>query len=531
MPDNNKSLLEKWKNSVEAKQIRKNFKLSQAGYLKELFRQSADPGNLLEMVLDFCNENLRKDQGTFYTPPKTAYAMVKRAVDWFFKENSGDFSDRLKNIKILDPACGCGEFLLAAIKVLLEKYRETDPDYQHNVHKYIKWIIRNNLYGMDCNDNALELLLERMQLLAGEMPDKTHIIQTDTLNYFYSGKCFKEVGKFDIVIGNPPYVSYGLRNVGKISRARAEELKKRFVNSAEYKLNIYALFMEFAINSTRDNGIHSFIVPDSFLTGQYFTKLRNFMLQNCSFREFFFIRQKLFRAVPGSLVIYFAAGKKADRKNTFSAAMAGDTADFTLPESGYKMLQSEFAGNHRQRFRLFFDEKTHRMVKNMEAESICRLGDLLKLSSGIIGKNGKASIISDKPVTSSFKPGVTSGKAIPGNGKVLWDGMYINSDKDAIKSGISNVDYNSAKIMIRQTGDRIIAGVDYNNLLALNNIHIGNSQVPDLDLEELCSYLNSPEMVRYYQAITLESGRAMAQIDLETLRELPVICKAIRKKS
>ena len=200
-------------------------------------------------------------------------------------------------------------------------------------------------------------------------------------------------------------------------------------------------------------------------------------------------------------------------------------------EGGYKTAKS---GKHFTSEALA--EKLLRLAEKYPIISIedplgCRLGDLLKLSSGIIGKNGKASIISDKPVTSLFKPGVTSGKAIPGNGKVLWDGMYINSDKDAIKSGISNVDYNSAKIMIRQTGDRIIAGVDYNNLLALNNIHIGNSQVPDLDLEELCSYLNSPEMVRYYQAITLESGRAMAQIDLETLRELPVICKAIRKKS
>ena len=56
----------------------------------------------------------------------------------------------------------------------------------------------------------------------------------------------------------------------------------------------------------------------------------------------------------------------------------------------------------------------------------------------------------------------------------------------------------------------------------LNNLHVGTARKSDLDLEKLSDYLNSEEMLFYYQAITMESGRAMAQTDLETLRELPM---------
>ncbi len=519
---NNRLLLEKWLDSPECRQMAGEFKLSQLDYLQELAKNSDDPGNLLEMVLDHCSKNLRKDQGTFYTPRAVAEAMVRRALEKYLQQAPGDLPEKLKNIKILDPACGCGEFLLAALKILLEKYQEIDPDPAGNLARNTRWIIKNNLYGMDCNENALELLRQRLKFIAGTLPEKLHIIAADTLEHADSGKFFKDTDKFHIVIGNPPYVSYGLRNVGKLGKEQDARLRNIFKNSAEYKLNIYALFMEFAINSTCDNGIHSFIVPDSFLTGQYFSKLRNFMLKTCTFREIFFIKQKLFKAAPGSLVIYIAAKNFPEENTTFLSAMVKENSEFILPENGYMMQQNEFAANHRQRFRLFFDGKTHAMVRNIEQQAVCKLGDLLELASGIIGKKGKASIISGHCKSIFCKPGVISGKAIPGNGKVIWDGNYICIDKNLIKSGLKKIDYDAEKIMIRQTGDRIIAGVDKDKLLALNNIHIGNKKLPNLDLERLANYLNSPEMVEYYQAITLESGRAMAQIDLETLRELPM---------
>ena len=187
------------------------------------------------------------------------------------------------------------------------------------------------------------------------------------------------------------------------------------------------------------------------------------------------------------------------------------------------MTQSSFAGNYRQRFRIFFDEFIHKRILDIESKSVCKLGDLLEISSGIIGKNGKSSIVADHPGNDGqWHPGLVSGKEITASGQIDHHGKYINADPAMIKSGLKKIDYSQPKILIRQTGDRIISAVDRRGLLVLNNIHAGIARKPDLDLERLSSYLNSSEMCFYYQAITLEANRPLAQIDLETLRELPL---------
>lgn len=151
------------------------------------------------------------------------------------------------------------------------------------------------------------------------------------------------------------------------------------------------------------------------------------------------------------------------------------------------------------------------------------LGDILNLYSGLIAKSGQDSIVADTPQNNGFyQRGITSGSAVTADGCVQWQGKYIDLDPAKIKSGLSKVNYSAEKIFIRQTGDRIIAGLDRSGLLALNNLHIGIAVNDSLDLKKLVDYLNSDEVVRYYQATTLEKNRPMAQIDLETLRQLPV---------
>ena len=56
----------------------------------------------------------------------------------------------------------------------------------------------------------------------------------------------------------------------------------------------------------------------------------------------------------------------------------------------------------------------------------------------------------------------------------------------------------------------------------MNNLHVGISKKPQLDLDKLVQYLNSDELNFYYQTVTMEFARPMAQVDLETLRELPL---------
>ena len=56
----------------------------------------------------------------------------------------------------------------------------------------------------------------------------------------YFSEVFHEKGGFDIVIGNPPYVSFGLRGTGKMTQEEKKYYIEHFSNSAEYKISYYA---------------------------------------------------------------------------------------------------------------------------------------------------------------------------------------------------------------------------------------------------------------------------------------------------
>ena len=513
-----KNLVRQWANSSEGRSQKIQLDLAHAPELMKILQHHHAPARLLELVLDHCRHDLRKDSGVFFTPGRSAEKIVRNALD-IWQKNHPSYAE-LCNIKILDPACGVGEFLLAALDILVEKHRQFVP--QQPIRKLWRKIINHNLYGIDINPDIMELLYLRLEIMAGKPLKRDHFVCTDALNAVSAGEFFGGKIKFDLAVGNPPYVSFGLRNSGRIERQRSMELRKRFANSAEYKISTYALFMEFAFNSIRRGGVNAFIVPDSFLCGQYFTKLRKFLLQKSSIEQISIVNNSLFRANPGRLVIYYLTRKRPDADHKLLSVLLQNSNEL-IPDRIYPMQQSEFKHNFRCRFRLFFDPLVHQRVRQIEQNAVCKLSDLVTLASGLVAKAGKKSIISQSPQPEGcWQRGITNGRSVLPNRQPLWQGEYINMDPAVIKSGISKVDYFQDKLLIRQTGDRIIAAVDKDNLLVLNNLHIAVAKKKFLDLDRLASYLNGDEMLFYYQAVTLEADRPMAQIDLETLRELPM---------
>lgn len=75
---------------------------------------------------------------------------------------------------------------------------------------------------------------------------------------------------------------------------------------------------------------------------------------------------------------------------------------------------------------------------------------------------------------------------------------------------------------MRQTGDSLICAVDDIHLLCLNNVHVGNLRDKRYSLKYIAAIINSTLLNYYYRSLALESGRAMAQTDIETLEGLPI---------
>lgn len=332
-------------------------------------------------------------------------------------------------------------------------------------------------------------------------------------------------GGFDIVIGNPPYVSFGLRGVNKMTDVDKAIYYKKYSNSAEYKISYYAMFMELAINIAKNNGVSTFIVPDSYLLGMYFSKIRGSILDKSLIRFINLFTYKVFgNATVGFSVIYLIRNKinPAQNNNLFCSLISsrdtflkGDYPRHTLNTSYYRALD-------RNRFRLFFSKKDEELVNRIESHSIW-LSKYFTGRTGIRSKIGQKNIITKEKINRKYFPVLSSSSQVK-KFKIIYDNDFVHLDPKLLNSGGWEYDIiNNPKILIPQTGDKITAAIDNNCYYHLNNIHSFAPHRKGLELQYVCAILNSNLINWYYKRISLEEDRAMAQIDIETAEKLPII--------
>ena len=341
------------------------------------------------------------------------------------------------------------------------------------------------------------------------------------LNFF---EVFQEKDGFDVVIANPPYVSYGLRGVQKMEADEKNILKNIFPYSAEYKISLYALFMDKAIQIARPNGgIQTFIVPDSFLLGRYFSKIRNLILKTNEIDNILLLPYGVFDATVGFSVIYlFQRRKTINPKHQIVTRIT--TNNELVQKRIFKSLpyqQCYFDSMKHKRFRLFFEKSTMDLVAKIERGTV-ELGEYMTGRTGVRSLIGQKNIISKEKRSKTWQKGLISGGQIL-KYKINYDEDYINIDPELLNKGGWDYDViRNPKLLLRQTGDSLTAAIDYDGLYHLNNIHSFAPNTKELDILYLLAVINSKLFDFYYKNISLENDRAMAQTDIETLESLPI---------
>lgn len=343
----------------------------------------------------------------------------------------------------------------------------------------------------------------------------------------YFSEVFHNKGGFDVVIANPPYVSYGLRGGQKMTQEEKKILRKKFPHSAEYKISLYAIFMDRGLQIAKPNGgIETYITPDSFLLGRYFSKIRTFILRNSEIINILLLPFNVFEATVGFSVVYLFQRKQVVGPNhQLTARLSTNTDDIAYGKFRELTYSQELFNSIKyKRFRLFFNKKIMTLVSKIETGSD-ELGNFLTGRTGVRSLIGQKNIIANRKKGESWQRGLISGSQIV-KYKVIDEGNYVNIDPKLLNKG--GWDFNiihNPKILVRQTGDKLIAAIDYDGYYHLNNIH---SFAPNarnnrrLDILYLLGLFNSRLLNFYYKNISLETERAMAQTDIETLETLPV---------
>src|SRR6266702_3486014 len=102
---------------------------------------------------------------------------------------------------------------------------------------------------------------------------------------------------FDIVIGNPPYITVSLgKNQKNFSDQQTKELGDLFSDIKEYKNNTFSYFIRRAYDFMNNYGRISYIVPNVFLYNKNFSKIRKFILDKFSIQILLDIKGRVFES-------------------------------------------------------------------------------------------------------------------------------------------------------------------------------------------------------------------------------------------
>jgi type I restriction-modification system DNA methylase subunit len=237
----------------------------------------------------------RKEQGIYYTPTYIVDYIVSNTLGSLLKDKRTD----AKTIKILDPACGSGSFLIKAFDYLKARLYSDDESKMRRIDEQGMYsvktaILKDNIYGVDLDSKAVEITKLNLLLKAAEkfrkLPEdvELHIAHGNSLiddesvagsNAFKWDGDFQE-GSFDVVIGNPPYV-----RVQTTAGEDKNHLIKNYL-SAKGKFDIYIVFIEKALRLLKAEGSFSFIIPNKFTQTKYGKELKQLVLENYTIQRF-----------------------------------------------------------------------------------------------------------------------------------------------------------------------------------------------------------------------------------------------------
>ncbi|MCT7447301.1 Eco57I restriction-modification methylase domain-containing protein [Aliarcobacter skirrowii] len=284
--------------------------------LGHIFEQSLTDLEELQANIDNVNfdktKSKRKKDGVFYTPEYITRYIVENTLgkmcsekreelqigsetlvspsnpkkltkqEQQTKDNLQEYKNWLLNLKILDPACGSGAFLNQALEYLISEHKNLQNDLALMGDLFASYmveeeILENNLYGVDINEDAVEIAKLSLWLRTAKrgrpltkLADKI-VCANSLLEMPFSEN------SFDVVIGNPPYVR--VQGLKSNYENEAKLYEEKFV-SATGKYDLYVLFMEQSFKMLNQNGKLSYILPHKFLVVDAGKGIRGFLSEH-----------------------------------------------------------------------------------------------------------------------------------------------------------------------------------------------------------------------------------------------------------
>jgi hypothetical protein len=504
----------------------------------------------------------RKKDGIFYTPEYIVDYIVKNSLGKYLHEKEqeilekfnlddkrtkeagynkklaqaySEYSQFLRGVKVLDPACGSGAFLVKVFDYLLAEHKRVFRVVHEaeggisgsnatllSEESYIKPILENNIYGVDLNPESVEITKLSLWLKSAQKGQKLITLKGNikcgnsliddpkvagerAFNWSTEFAPIMSAGGFDVVVGNPPYVQ-----LSKIETTTDEE-KKYLLDKYQTsggRLNTFIFFIHLSEMLLKKDGYVSYIIPNTLLTQEYYVDTRKLLVEKLSLAQVVTYPHMPFTDAVVENITFIA--KKSKLKEI--EVMKQTSEDI---ERIGKIKTSEISKNDAY----LIDIRNDNICKRMDTLNLPLLNTLVNINQAIALKGDKSLSIKRDYRENYYK--LIDGRNI-GRYFLEWSGEYLEYDLSRIHSCKTKDIFLQPKLLLRRVSADLVFTYDDENYFALNTIVVITPKKEGVELKALLAILNSGLINYYYVNKYKSTKKVFSEIQARTIGLIPM---------
>jgi hypothetical protein len=485
---------------------------------------------------------VKKAGGVYYTPSYIVDYIVKNTVGKLCENKT---PKQIEKLKILDPACGSGSFLIGAYQYLLDFHRDyyaKEPSkhkkaiYQGKGKQWFltidekKRVLLNNIYGVDIDSQAAEvtklsLLLKVLENETQEslrlfheraLPDLGNNIkcgnsligpdfyqnqqltlfgdeQQRKINAFDWQAEFAEIfagktGGFDAVIGNPPYLF-----ITEVPTNHRAYFQSKY-HGVDYRFDLYGAFIEQAsANLLSKKGLLGFIIPHTLLSNDSFRELRTLLAKNTTIYKVIDIGPGVFRNANNETMLLFFETKPSG-SSTKVDVICTTPKEFPIPTSRFTAVHNEWVKKTGDPWLVHASTGNMAIIRKIEIYKT-KLGECCSINQGLrTGNNAK--YLSEKTHGEKWKA-AAGGKHVSRYSPIIRE-LYVFYEPAVLDAPRKpEIFFSKEKIVVQEVRNislprRIVATLDCLQTICLQSTNVINKKPScSVDIRYILGVLNS----------------------------------------
>jgi SAM-dependent methyltransferase len=388
----------------------------------------------------------------------------------------------LQSLKVLDPACGSGQFLIHFYDKLYQKYLAHNCTLEEASHFAL-----NNIYGFDIDAKAILIAKKNISKLSGIAPElvkihKMDFIYKDNLQ-FDQQHILNE--QFDVIIGNPPW--------GSTLSAEEKKYYRKNYYSAKSGINTFTLFIERSLEQLKEKGSLSLLIPEAFLNIKAHQNCREIILNNSEIKKITLWGDCFKNVFAPSISVQTEKNSSFEKDNTihiYNKSRNGSYGDVMIK-------QKHLIGTHQNIINVNFSERAMNLIHHISDQDCFYLQNKAKFFLGIVTGNNPKYLSTTQ--SDEFPDRIIQGRDLS-KFQVGEAKKFFKYDPSVLQQAAPQNLYQSKdKILYKFIGKKLTFAMDREGLYSLNNV---NGFIPNMDstsAEAMIAVLNSSLMQYFYE--------------------------------